>query len=65
MQHYETQTITEGNALLLLKYWRDVCVFKILLSIRKRPGENMHITGEGFLKGVCSKVDLVEEQIID
>lgn len=25
----------------------------------------MHITGKGFLKGVCSKVDLVEEQIID
>lgn len=41
---------------LLVKFWKDVCVFRILPRWRKHPGENMHVTGKVFLKGVCSRV---------
>lgn len=40
----------------LVKFWRGVCVFKIFPRWKKHQGENMHITGKIFLKGVCSRV---------
>lgn len=55
MQHYEIQSITEGNTLLTVGEILEggVYVLKIPPRLRKRPRENMHITGKVFLKGVC------------